>query len=336
MRFSRCVSRKSRSRFGPSEIQRIKRNLKGEFYEGRPLTPRAFAAAITGQFLVVKHRLVGARACLFEVHARTKKGRVERGESYCFAVQAGLNNSGNMAGTVEIKRPLTRDELAERWDQIVKQYEHVDLGGWVVETNAYGEIEMSPLPEGVHQERALVICELLSLHFPDHKALHERPVLTVLGTKNADVVLIGPEQLEQARGTKALSPAPRICVEILSPSNTIGEIEQKRDAYLRAGAEEVWVCDRNNRMSFFNQRGFLERSKLCPEFQVVLDLSQRPSNKLQEQLLAAYNQLVKTPEDRARLEKENPDLVAERDRIITAQKRALAAQQQTVGRSLKL
>jgi hypothetical protein len=112
-------------------------------------------------------------------------------------------------------------------------------------------------------------------------------------------------------------------VEILSPSNTQEEIDEKRDAYLRAGAKEVWLCDRDNQMTFFAGSGQLNRSRLCPDFPVLLDLSQRPINKLQEQLLAAYNQLVKTPEDRARLEKENPDLVAERDRIVTAQKRAL-------------
>jgi hypothetical protein len=81
-------------------------------------------------------------------------------------------------------------------------------------------------------------------------------------------------------------------------------------------------------MTFFADNGQLERSQLCPDFPLELDLSQRPINKLQEQLLVAYNQLVKTPEDRARLEKENPDLVAERDRIVTTQKRALLAQQQ--------
>ena len=122
-----------------------------------------------------------------------------------------------------------------------------------------------------------------------------------------------------------MSPAPPICVEILSPSNTEPEFAQKRDAYLRAGAQEVWVCDRDNRITFFNGAGQLNRSRLCPDFPVLLDMTQRPINKLQEQLLAAYNQLVKTPEDRARLEKENPDLVAERDRIVTAQKRALLA-----------
>jgi len=225
--------------------------------------------------------------------------------------------------------PLSKQELAHRWSEIVKQFERVDIEGWTIETNQYGELLMSPLPEGVHQYRGSIIAELLGAYFPGHRALYEKPVVTDLGVKNPDVVLVGSHQIEQALGSKALTPAPEICVEILSPSNTQEEIDEKREAYLRAGAKEVWLCDRDNRITFFAHSGQLNRSRLCPDFPVLLDLSQRPINKLQEQLLVAYNQLVKTPEDRARLEKENPDLVAERDRIVTAQKRALLAQQQT-------
>ena len=232
--------------------------------------------------------------------------------------------------------PLSKEELARRWNEIVKEFERVDVEGWTIETNQYGQILMSPLPEGIHQYRGSIIAEQLGAYFPGYRALYEKPVVTDLGVKTPDVVLVGPPQVEQALGTKALTPAPEICVEILSPSNTQEEIDEKRDAYLRAGAKEVWLCDRDNRMTFFAGSGQLNRSRLCPDFPVLLDLSQRPINKLQEQLLAAYNQLVKTPEDPARLEKENPDLVAERDRIVTAQKRALLAQQQTPGRSLSL
>jgi len=223
---------------------------------------------------------------------------------------------------------LSKEELAHRWNEIVKQFERVDTDGWIIETNQYGQILMSPLPEGAHQYRGSIITELLGAYFPDHRAFYENPVLTDLGVKNADVVLVGPDQSEQAFGSKALTPAPEICVEILSPSNTQEEIDEKRAAYLRAGAKEVWICDRNDRMTFFADSGQLGGSRLCPDFPLELDLSQRPINKLQQQLLAAYNQLVRTPEDRARLEKENPDLVAERDRIVTTQKRMLLAQQQ--------
>mgnify|MGYP001313879954 CR=1 FL=1 len=37
--------------------------------------------------------------------------------------------------------------------------------------------------------------------------------------------------------------APEICLEILSPSNSIVEMEMKRALYFEAGAREVWECD---------------------------------------------------------------------------------------------
>jgi len=241
-----------------------------------------------------------------------------------------------MPAVAKEKRSLTIHELAERWDQIVKQFEHVDLNGWLLETNEHGEILMGPPPEGVHQDRGITIVQLLNAYFPDHKVLYEKPVVTDLGVKDPDVVLIAPDQIEQALGPKAMLNPPPICVEILSPSNTPGEIEQKRDAYLRAGAKEAWICDRDNRMTFFNRTGQLDRSELCSEFPRELDLSRSVVKKLQEQLdrrdqliLATYDQLVKTPDDRKRLEEENPDLIAERDRIVAARKRTRVVQQQS-------
>jgi Uma2 family endonuclease len=251
------------------------------------------------------------------------------------ASSAWIDDNGFMPAIAQEKRPLTRHELAERWDQIVEQFEQVDLNGWLVETNQYGEILMSPPPEGVHQARGVIIVQLLDSYFPGYQVLYEKPVVTDLGVKNPDVVLIVPDQIEQAQGAQALSSAPPICVEILSPSNTEPEIAQKRDAYLRAGAQEVWVCDRDNRITFFNGAGELERSELCAEFPLKLDLSQSVVSRLQERLgrrdqliLHTYDQLVKTPEDRNRLEKENPELVVARDEIVATQKRALLVKEQ--------
>jgi Uma2 family endonuclease len=181
-----------------------------------------------------------------------------------------------MARLVQKQRRLTIEEHAQRWDEVIDELEHVPLEGWIVETNAYGEIEMSPLPEGVHQNRGKVIADWLEFYFPDHLALYERPVATDVGTRNADVVWVAPEQKELASTAKALRPAPVICVEIWSPSNTQEEMEEKRDAYLRAGAREVWFCDRSEHMSFFEVNGALEQSRVCPEFPKILDLYQRP------------------------------------------------------------
>jgi Uma2 family endonuclease len=246
-----------------------------------------------------------------------------------------------MATLVKARKPLTLEEHARRWDEVVKQYEHVALDGWQVETDRYGQVIMSPLPEGAHQDRGKLIADWFEFYFPDHKALYEKPVATEIGSRGPDVVLIAPEQREMALSAKALVPAPLVCVEVWSPSNTQEEMDEKRDAYLSAGAKEVWFCDRSNRMVFFDVNGPLEQSKVCPEFPKILDLSQRPISQLQSQkealqqraneldhrnrknenhLLGAYDFLVKTPEDRVQLEKTNPELVAALDQIVSARK----------------
>ena len=40
----------------------------------------------------------------------------------------------------------------------------------------------------------------------------------------------------------------------------------KKDLYFGADAKEVWLCDKQGTMSFYNQQGQLSRSLLVPEF----------------------------------------------------------------------
>jgi len=196
-----------------------------------------------------------------------------------------------------------------------------------IETDRHGHILMSPPPGFQHSRHQGRIIGLLNELLRDGNTLPECPLSTADGVKAIDVAWLAPERPESRSEAILLTEAPEICVEILSPSNSSTEINEKRALYFDAGAKEVWLCDRNSRMTFFAAEGQLERSGLCPDFPLEIDLEQRPLNKLQEQLLVAYDQLVKTPEDRTRLEKTNPELVAERDRIVAAQKRALLARE---------
>ncbi|MBV9189663.1 MAG: Uma2 family endonuclease, partial [Betaproteobacteria bacterium] len=49
--------------------------------------------------------------------------------------------------------------------------------------------------------------------------------------------------------------APEICAEIISPSNTRAEIEEKKAAYLAAGAREVWLVSEDGTIRYFNTSG---------------------------------------------------------------------------------
>ena len=62
------------------------------------------------------------------------------------------------------------------------------------------------------------------------------------------------------------SQSPELCVEVVSPSNSKAEIDEKIDLYLAKGAKEAWICDENGRVSFFIHKGIINRSELVENF----------------------------------------------------------------------
>jgi Uma2 family endonuclease len=62
------------------------------------------------------------------------------------------------------------------------------------------------------------------------------------GVKAIDVAWMSPAREENASEPVVLERAPEICVEIISLSNRVSEIEEKRVLYFEAGAQEVWIC----------------------------------------------------------------------------------------------
>jgi hypothetical protein len=47
---------------------------------------------------------------------------------------------------------------------------------------------------------------------------------------------------------------------------------QKKQLYFAKGAQEVWLCNQQGKMSFFNAEQELENSVLMPEFPHVIDM----------------------------------------------------------------
>jgi len=59
-----------------------------------------------------------------------------------------------------------------------------------------------------------------------------------------DIVVICDEK---KRGTEGCRGAPELVIEILSPSNTVAEMERKLLLYLKAGVNEYWVVSPENK-----------------------------------------------------------------------------------------
>jgi Uma2 family endonuclease len=219
--------------------------------------------------------------------------------------------------------PLTKQELIKRWEEVLDRYSDLYIGQ--MELDSHGNLLMSPPPSEWHQTQAEWISQYLNLILPSWTVLQNIGVLTGSVVQQPDV-LAASWKRSKAEGKKPFDPAPEICVEVLSPSNSRSLMKQKQKLYLRAGAKEIWFCDDKNRMSFFTAQGQIERSEIAPGFPLDVHLAVLPILKLQQELqirdrviVETYDSIVKTPEDRKRLELHNANLVAAYDTIITTQ-----------------
>jgi Uma2 family endonuclease len=154
------------------------------------------------------------------------------------------------------------------WEQICKDKRFEDAP-YKIESNAQGQIIMSPTAN-YHGSNGFRVGELLRLHLPKGEVVVECAVETADGTKEADVAWLSPGRWKQVAEDFSCKIAPEICVEVLSPSNTVKEMLGKKDLFLAAGALEYWLCDKAGNLRFFNVSGELAKSKLAPKFPLRL------------------------------------------------------------------
>ena len=172
--------------------------------------------------------------------------------------------------TLTIELPSQKDQThlnLRRWDELLSDAELEKFEGRI-ETDRHGHIIMSPPPAPSHGSYQSEIGYLLRTLMPNGRVLSECPISTADGVKAADVAWASPECMRVLGNRVCFPKAPEICVEVLSPSNTEAEIEEKMTLYFDAGAKEIWICSLSGEMTFFGpvKGQVMRRSNLCPEF----------------------------------------------------------------------
>lgn len=131
------------------------------------------------------------------------------------------------------------------------------------ETNGQGQIIVNP-PIGLqHAKRADRLIAVLKTHLPGWQVWPEIGIHTADGVKAPDLAVAAPGFVETTDPRGFLVTAPELCVEIMSPSNTWEEMRHKSLLYLAAGAKEVWVCDEQGELHFFDGSGPRTHSALA-------------------------------------------------------------------------
>jgi Uma2 family endonuclease len=166
---------------------------------------------------------------------------------------------------------MTTEAAKTAWKRAVENPSFEDLP-YKVETDAHGRLVLHPtfFYHTSHQGR---IRDLLIHHTEGAgRVFEEIAVETEGGVKVPDVAWFSGERLRSfADDVYAAPVAGEICVEVWSETNTEAEIAEKRRLYLSAGAEEVWVCDLDREMTFYDADGKIPRSRLVPDFPSSID-----------------------------------------------------------------
>jgi Uma2 family endonuclease len=177
-----------------------------------------------------------------------------------------------MANPLPIPAIENRHEFnLERWNEVSADPLLASID-YRIETDSHGHIVMTPPPDFQHGDRQFTIGHRLRILLPEGKVVTECPISTNAGVKAADVAWISDARLQESLRGKVLVIAPEICVEVLSPSNTRQEIDEKKRLYFEGGAEEVWICDLQGRMLIFRNVTPNEslESKRCPGFPALV------------------------------------------------------------------
>lgn len=134
-----------------------------------------------------------------------------------------------------------------------------------IELNRFGQIVMSPASNW-HGALQMRIGSRLLSELGGGEVISECSVQTSDSTKVADLAWLSEDFVAEYGMATPYLIAPEICVEILSPSNSVEEMSIKRSLYFEAGAIEFWECDQDGVMTFYGKSGEMEYSEIAGSF----------------------------------------------------------------------
>jgi Uma2 family endonuclease len=113
-----------------------------------------------------------------------------------------------------------------------------------------GELYMSPAPSFTHQTVLSNLNDFVKSYARKHGGVSMfAPVDVFLDQKNVlqpDLLYIAKENMGII-SERGLNAAPDLAVEIISPSNSFKDRNQKRKLYQKFGVKEYWIIDPGNK-----------------------------------------------------------------------------------------
>jgi Uma2 family endonuclease len=163
------------------------------------------------------------------------------------------------------------EKIVRDWKRILADPSLNDLP-YRIETNRSGTILMTPA-KNRHAFLQSEIGDRLRILIPDGKLFSECSIGTSDGVKVPDVAWLSAAFIARNGFPDPYLEAPELCIEVMSKSNTMREMQMKRKLYFEAGAKEFWLCNKKGEMFFFVPNGEIQASQLFPSFPKSMPLS---------------------------------------------------------------
>lgn len=129
-----------------------------------------------------------------------------------------------------------------------------------IELNKWGQLLMSPASNR-HGRLQFEVGKFIDQRKGSGKIVMECSIQTAEGVKVADLAWASDGFIERYGYDTPYRRAPEICVEIVSPSDSAGEIEEKVRLYLSKGAIEVWIVAEDGSTRYYTYEGEIPRSR---------------------------------------------------------------------------
>ncbi len=144
------------------------------------------------------------------------------------------------------------------WQQVIDNPFLQDLP-FKIELNKWGKILMSPASNN-HGIRQYEVAKIIDTGKQSGKIIIECSIKTPEGVKVADVAWASDEFISKYGDKTPYNSAPEICVEIISPSNSQAEMNEKIKLYINQGAKEVWLCNQKGEILYYSHTGKINKS----------------------------------------------------------------------------
>lgn len=129
-----------------------------------------------------------------------------------------------------------------------------------IELNKFGQLLMSPA-SNLHGRVQVRLAAALLNDMPKGEVITECSIETSDGVKVANVVWASAEFIAEFGYSTPYIKAPELCIEIVSPSNSKQEMDQKTELYLARGAQEVWIVHEGAQIDIFTHTGQQPKSQ---------------------------------------------------------------------------